>query len=191
MNKITIEQLDESYSQALYKLQQTVFDEITDKSLLRFNSLETFKNCLKNHYCLGIFDKNNLIAFGILYFNNSQERLSPLLECFKDQFKYVLKSPMQYNKKLAMALSLKHDNGKSAIIKLIIVKKEYRGQHFQRLLIEIFEKYSLENGYNYLMCSVSPNNLYSLKNFMFENYKIIKEKKLYNGLNRYILFKKL
>ena len=80
---------------------------------------------------------------------------------------------------------------KLAIIKLIIVKKEYRGNGFQIFLLNQLENMLIKKNIRFLISSVSPKNNYSLDNFLKLGYKIVKKKYLYNNNERYILFKNI
>jgi len=63
-----ISRLGESYLADLLALQENAFEHLENPELLRRNSEDVFLDCLLNHYTLGVFYENKLIAFGILYF---------------------------------------------------------------------------------------------------------------------------
>ncbi len=184
--------LNNSFANVLYNMQQDVFDELKDKSLLRYNDLNTFKDCMENHFTLGLFSHENLIAFGILYFHSLKEQLINSLQCYSTDFRYLLKSNSKYKRNYYTNFSFSYQfKVKIATIKLIIVKKEFRGNHYQRCIIQKLEQQAKKLSYKILICSVSPDNIYSLNNFLLENYRIVDNKLLYGGLKRFILVKRL
>ena len=71
------------------------------------------------------------------------------------------------------------------------VLPEYRGNHLQVLLMQTAEQELKERGYRYLMCTVHPENPYSLHNVLRQGYQVVAEKEKYGGLRRNILLKQL
>lgn len=75
------------------------------------------------------------------------------------------------------------------------VKKTYRGNGLQSKMLEAAEKELTEiqkskgAACQYRMCTVHPENRYSLENMMQNGYKILARTELYGGLDRYILGK--
>lgn len=76
------------------------------------------------------------------------------------------------------------------------VKEKYRGNRLQQRMLaaveEILQKRQKEAGLDrmYLMCTVHPDNVFSLRNMEKGGYKIVTRAKMYGGLERYILCKK-
>lgn len=70
----------------------------------------------------------------------------------------------------------------------IMIKKEYRGSKLQQQCLEYIEKKALELGTKQIIATVHPKNIWSLNNFIDENYKIIAKKTIHGG-PRYILQK--
>lgn len=70
----------------------------------------------------------------------------------------------------------------------LAVKKQYRGQGLQLVLMNAFEAIARENHFCSIVASVHPDNIFSLSNFIKNHYFIIAEKDLSYG-HRYILKK--
>lgn len=165
-----IREIGSQYINELYAIQQDVFEEGYDEDLLRKNSLIDFQNVFyQNHLVLGAFLKDRLVAFAILLINPKNNELV-------EKANSILKT---------------NKNSNVVIIKLVIVKKQYRGHGLQRKFLKLFEKYCHNNEIELMIASVSPQNKYSLNNFELEGFEIAGQSKLYGGYLRYILFKKV
>ena len=71
------------------------------------------------------------------------------------------------------------------------VLPEFRGQKIQKKLLMEAEEIENKRGMHYLMCTVHPDNCYSVDNLEQRGYKTILETEKYGGLRRKILYKKL
>lgn len=71
------------------------------------------------------------------------------------------------------------------------VHPAYRGQGLQGKLLQEAEEIERTRGTKYLMATVHPENIYSLRNLEKEGYKCILETKKYGGLRRKVLCKEL
>lgn len=77
------------------------------------------------------------------------------------------------------------------------VKGKFRGQKLQQKMLKAAEaellKLQEKTGQDcqYRMCSVHPENRYSLENMMENGYEIAAETQMYGGLRRYVLCKKV
>ena len=163
-----ISRLGESYLADLLALQENAFEHLENPELLRRNSEDVFLDCLLNHYTLGVFYENKLIAFAILYFGKeTSENIGYDLDLTGEE---VLKV---------------------ANVKLIIVHSDHRGNGLQRRLIKELEKEAKRKKYKILACTVSPFNKYSIHNFLQSGFSLYKQKPKYNGLIRNIYFKKI
>lgn len=75
------------------------------------------------------------------------------------------------------------------------VKKSYRGNKLQRKMLEAAEhelnrqQREQKCKVQYRMCTVHPDNQYSLKNMQQNGYQLLARTELYGGLDRYILCK--
>lgn len=171
-----LKKLNKNDITSIYELQNNVFSEGYTEEKLRYNSLSMLDDFfLSKHHSLGIYDDNNLIAFG----------LSKLI-----QAKNELLTEEELNE-IYNIEKINKINNKIAVIKLIIVKKEYRGNGFQLFILNYLEQFYKNQNFELLIASVSPQNTYSLKNFISANYKKFKIKKLYNNQDRIIMIKNI
>lgn len=70
----------------------------------------------------------------------------------------------------------------------IVVHPDYRGMGLQRILMTEAENWAREEGYKTLMCTVHPENRYSLDNMLRLGYQIRKKLPKYGSV-RYVLQK--
>ena len=78
---------------------------------------------------------------------------------------------------------------KVAVMDTAAVKSDYRGNGLQGKMLEGAEKL-LDSRFTYLMCTIHPDNIYSLHNMQSHGYEVRKTVKCYGGLDRHILLKK-
>lgn len=71
------------------------------------------------------------------------------------------------------------------------VLKEYRGNHLQYRLMQKAEEKLKGLGYRYLMCTIHPENRYSLENAERLGYRVVAQKEKYGGYLRNILQKEI
>ena len=71
------------------------------------------------------------------------------------------------------------------------VLPEYRGHKLQARLCALAEEELKKRGYRYLLCTVHPDNRFSLENMQQSGYEIKKTMLKYGGLKRHILLKSL
>ena len=165
----------------IFNLQEQVFAEGYTEEKLRHNTIKIFEEVFKNpNISLGLFHNKELVAFGISQINPKENKLLS-----SDEIYGMLPLLNQNQNKKFNKIN------KLAIIKLIIVKKEYRGNGFQIFLLNQLENMLIKKNIRFLISSVSPKNNYSLDNFLKLGYKIVKKKYLYNNNERYILFKNI
>ncbi len=158
--------LDNSYLDDLISIQDEAFKFIENEEILRKNSRSVLLDCLTNHYTLGAFHKNKLVAFSILFFGkDTKENLGHNLDLDSSLLSSVVN------------------------VKLIIVKKHYRGHSLQFIFINKLEKIAKTMGYKILAATISPLNIYSIKNFLKADFIFHKETLKYGGLKRNIYYK--
>lgn len=164
-NKLSLKVCTKNDLDDIWNLQETVIEGLSDKTLLRKNEITMFERCLTNdNVTLGLYDQMNLIALAILVDENgNEEDLSKDLE--------------------------KHAVIRSANLKLIMVKKEYRGNHLQSALMWILEKYAYNKGYTHLCTTVSASNIFSLHNIQIMGYDYDHSAIKYGGLSREVYVK--
>jgi len=71
------------------------------------------------------------------------------------------------------------------------VLPKFRGQRIQQKLLAYAEEIEKKHGMKYLMGTVHPENVYSLRNLEREGYVCLLETKKYGGLRRKIVEKEL
>lgn len=193
---MVIRQIDKSFCEQLFQMQEEVFEEKIDKNLLRHNTIKNFADIFnKQNVVLGVFDRNTLIGFGILILSNHNEILSnsliyasTTLPCIKSE--WIAKEKI--NLKLAKSEKIKSTTCLEScigIVKLIILKKEYRGHGIQMKILKKFDHFYKKFGIKRVICSVSPLNFFSLNNFYSNGFYLIDRKNLYDGYDRLILAK--
>lgn len=84
-----------------------------------------------------------------------------------------------------------HDLVKSAHMETVIISPKYRGHHLQARLMAKAEEDLKASGYKHLLCTIHPDNKYSLNNALSLGYNIQKLTEKYGGLPRYILLKEI
>jgi len=80
---------------------------------------------------------------------------------------------------------------KSAHMETVVIAPEYRGHHLQARLMAKAEEDLKEAGYKHLLCTIHPENPYSLNNALSLGYKVEKLVEKYGGLPRNILLKEI
>ncbi len=164
----TIRQCTTDDIDSIMALQKQVILDLEDKSLLRENNAEMFTSCVNfPNLTLGIFNPTEeLVALGILCDMRGT------------------------NEDLSLGL-LQHTVDVSANLKLIMVRKDFRGLGMQNKLMSLLEEYARNNGYTHLCTTVSPNNIHSLRNIENMGYVYDHSEEKYGGLLRSVLVKKL
>ena len=80
---------------------------------------------------------------------------------------------------------------KSAHMETVVIAPEYRGHHLQARLMSKAEEDLKATGYKHLLCTIHPENPYSLNNVLSLGYKVEKLVEKYGGLPRNILLKEI
>lgn len=80
---------------------------------------------------------------------------------------------------------------KSAHMETVVIAPEYRGHHLQARLMAKAEEDLKAAGYKHLLCTIHPNNPYSMNNALSLGYKVEKLVEKYGGLPRNILLKEI
>ena len=160
-------QLDKSYLEKIFEIQDEVFQEGYDENMLRYHTKEILHNALSHdNYSLGAFYRGELAGFIML------------------QYYDALKMDNEDLVKIKSA-----SVGNINTIYLIIVRKHFRGFGLQRKLLHEIEKILDKN--SVINATVSPSNKYSLDNFLACGYKILSLKKMYGGYDRFLVYKEV
>ncbi len=153
---------------SICEIQEIAFSMLDNPDILRRNSKEQLSECLEDpHYTIGAFHNDKLAAFAVLYDSISKENIGYDIGLNDDQIKF------------------------SANIKLVIVLPEYRGNGLQKKLISRLERIAKDRGKKILCATVSPNNIFSTKNFEHLGYQLHSCKFKYGGLKRNIYYKNI
>jgi len=103
---------------------------------------------------------------------------------------FVVDVPGDKAENLGFELTLDQaERRKVAHMDTVAVLPEYRGHRLQERLLEVAEEKTFQQGMKYLMCTVHPENRYSLNSMMSRGYRIIGTKGMYGGFLRHILYK--
>ena len=103
---------------------------------------------------------------------------------------FVVDFPGDKTENLGFELTLDQaERRKVAHMDTVAVLPEYRGHRLQERLLEVAEEKTFRQGMKYLMCTVHPENRYSLNSMMSRGYRIIGTKGMYGGFLRHILYK--
>ena len=71
----------------------------------------------------------------------------------------------------------------------VIVRPHHRGYGLQQRLTLLAEQELQSEGFRYFMCTIHPDNIFSINNMRKCGYKIVKKVFKYGGLPRFILLK--
>jgi len=80
---------------------------------------------------------------------------------------------------------------KSAHMETVVIAPKYRGHHLQARLMAKAEEDLNAAGYKHLLCTIHPENPYSMNNALSLGYKVEKLVEKYGGLPRNILLKEI
>lgn len=165
LKKLTLEDIED-----IMALQDKVSGAIVNKEIYASSSKEEFEEAIRKTGCL-------------LGYKTEDQRLVALgayMSYGYDAHNYGYDLEFTGEKLLTVGQ-----------IEATIVDPDYRGNGLQKKLCKALEGIAREDKKAYIMATVSPNNPYSLNNFLALGYDNKKEKLKYGGLRRYILCKKL
>ena len=159
--------LDFSYLDDIVNLNENILNGIENKEIYATTKRDEFEEYLKgNGKIIGCIVDNRLVAMGV----------------------YVA---LKYDKRnYGYDLDICGDSLLEVCqIESTVVSKEFRGNKLQRKMCEILESFGKNENMKIISATASPINSYSVNTFIDLGYEIVKEKKKYGGLRRYI-FKK-
>jgi len=158
-------------------LERYVYDQLPNKQVLCMDSYEEMLDDMKQGArIIGVFNKtNDLIAYRYIGF------------------------PGRTNKNLGYDINMPaQELTKVAHLETTVVHPQYRGNSLQSLTLQQAMPMVKDFGYNHLLCTVSPQNFYSLFNIMKNGLRIKALKKKYgteadgnDGMWRFILHRNL
>lgn len=155
--------------EALDKLMQKINSSIDDKSIFSADDLDSIKRHIEDEgRIVAAYNGDRLVSF------------------------FMLRYPKDAADNLG--LDLKYDQEALSLVahmESIVVDFDYRGYGLQQILMTKGEEIAAAEGYKYLLCTVSPDNPYSLNNALKRGFEIVKTKEKYGGFMRHILCKKV
>lgn len=144
-------------------LQKIVFSYLDKKGQLETLSEKEFEVVLGNKYSIGVYESGELIAFRTL--------LVP-----------------DINDENHLADDIGVDRRKSIYSEISLVHPKYRGRKLQsKMGALLIEKVIEENSYNYVLATVAPDNIASLKDKFKLGFKIYRTKYKYNQKLRHVM----
>lgn len=164
---ITLAKMEDA--REIHQVMWNVYANLEQKELYYPDSLEFIKNCIreKGFAVKACSPSGRIMGFLIVYFPTTKEdHMGQYIDLTQEDYE------------------------KSAYMDSIAVLPEYRGLGIQKQLIEYAEKSEKLKEYLHLFATVSPENLYSLKNFQAEGYQIISTVFKYANLERHVLYKR-
>jgi GNAT superfamily N-acetyltransferase len=172
MRLITTEELKDAIT-----LQKYVYDQLPNKQVLYIDSYEEmFDDMKQGAKVIGVFNKaGEIIAYRYIGF------------------------PGCSDKNLGNDINIpRQELAKVAHLETTVVHPDYRGNSLQSLTLQQAMPMVKELGYYHLLCTVSPQNIYSLYNIIKNGLRIKALKKKYgtgkdgkDGMWRFILHKDL
>jgi len=172
MRIITPEELGDAVA-----LQKYVYEQLPNKQVLYMDSYEEMYDDMKQGAkIIGVFNKTgDIIAYRYIGFPG----------CSEKNLGHDINMPRQ-------------ELAKVAHLETTVVHPEYRGNSLQSLTLQQVIPMVKDLGYSHLLCTVSPQNIYSLYNIIKNGLRIKALKKKYgsekdgkDGMWRFILHRNL
>lgn len=152
---------------AVIALQSRIVDALPDKDLYAASTREEYLVQLKEDICFAAEKDGKLAGFSVLVPNDPD-------------------NPRNYGN----YLNYNRDQlAQTASFDLTMVDPDFRGLGIQRIFNKLRSGAAIDMGASEGLCSISPDNPYSYRNFIVLNWEIIETRKMYGGKDRYILRK--
>ena len=149
------------------KLQDIIVEALPDKDLFQTATREEYLVQLAEDFCMIAECNGQTAGFSVLVPNDPD-------------------NPRNYGKYLNYD---REQLARTASLDLTIVDPVFRGRGIQRMFNKLRIGAAVEMGATEGLCSISPDNPYSYRNFLVLNFEIIETRKMYGGKERYILRK--
>jgi predicted GNAT superfamily acetyltransferase len=168
-----MEMLGKEKMDDVMKLQDIVYDHVENKETYHPNTIEENYDILDvGGHILGVYFKNQLVAFRII------------------------DTPGLGDRNLGKDLNFsEEDLWKVSIFDSTVVHPDFRGHGLQFKTLQKSKEILLQQGYQHGLATISPNNLYSVRNLIKAGFVIKEVKKKYgaiadeiDGKLRYILW---
>lgn len=170
MKEILIEQAIPEDAEEIYDLIQTVYSQLTDKSIYVCCNLEDVKAMLTEN------------GFGVVALDSMQK----IIGCFLCEY------PGDSQENLGRDIRLPEQELVNVVqIEEAVVLEGYRGNSLQSKMLQFAERLIDKEKYRYLLATVSPDNPPSFKTLENNGFKHIITKEKYGGFIRRIYRKVL
>lgn len=162
-----IRQLEEENIKEILELHPIIMNNLDNEDLFYFDNYEFYKYHLENEgVILGCYINEVLIGYGVMIIPKyDDENLGYDLKLPQDELLYV------------------------AHLDSVAIHPDFRGNKLQVKIFSMLEEIAKQRGYKHLCSTVSPQNIYSIKNLEILGLEKRLEKLKYRGKNRYIYYK--
>lgn len=167
--KIMFRRADAEDAEEVYRLMMEVYEEMIHKEYFVPEKREDIVSYTKDQGMVFVAydEKERLAGYFIVAFPKESENL-------------------------ASEIGLSPEEQKKAVhMESCCVRKEYRGHGIQKEFFQIVEQCIDRKKYRYLLGTVAPGNISSLRNFQECGYHCVMTKEKYGGLLRHIMMKVL
>lgn len=169
-----MEFLDEGRLHELIELQDIIIKALPDPELFWTHPVDYFREVFKvERSVIGVSTEDGLIAYSLVYLPGGCDLQDGCFNLGRD-----------------IGLS-EEDLRKVAHLQATVVHPAYRGNSLQRRMSEQHLKVLKEMGYEHILCTISPKNPMSLRNFLLCGFVIKGLKRKFNGWWRYIMYKNI
>lgn len=148
-------------------LQERIVDALPDKDLYQASTREEYLTQLTEDVCFIAECGGKTAGFSVMVPNDPD-------------------NPRNYGKYLDYS---RDQLAKTVSLDLTMVDPEFRGRGIQRIFNKLRIGTAIEMGAEEGLCTISPDNPYSYRNFLVLNFEIIEQREMYGGKQRYILRK--
>lgn len=148
-------------------LQDRIVEALPDKDLYSASTREEYLTQLKEDICFIAECGGKVAGFSVLVPNDPD-------------------NPRNYGKYLNYG---REQLAQTASLDLTMVDPEFRGRGIQRMFNKLRIGTAIEMGAKEGLCTISPDNPYSYRNFLVLNFEIIEQREMYGGKQRYLLRK--
>lgn len=152
---------------AVEELQNTIVDALPDKDLYATSTREEYLTQLKEDICFIAESNGKVAGFSVMVPNDPD-------------------NPRNYGNYLGYS---RDQLARTASLDLTMVAPEFRGRGIQRIFNKLRLGRAKQMGASEALCTISPDNPYSYRNFLVLNFDIIETRTMYGGKQRYILRK--
>ncbi len=163
--KFDFRMLEVADTTQILQLRNAIWDALEDKTLFAQSSDFCISESLKNGFGFGVWQENKLVACIIC-------------RCQDGEYAELLQYSGQQKEK-------------TVELEDVFVNQQHRGQGLQKYLIQQAETYARKIDKSIILATVSPQNLFSIRNFENMGYDVVKSCMIYENLERYILQKRL